>query len=178
MQTMVKSSREQINIDELKILAELQKNSNESIDTIAKHCGFSRPKVWKTIKQLEERCMIWGYTAVVDEQKQGLQKFILLIKRSMQTLEKKNVDEITVDKLEKIYLKMGITIDSSYYVHGEFDWILLFTAQDLKQAKKFANLLLEAYPGVVAKISLLQTLLIQREHKILNPDSTKLNEFL
>jgi uncharacterized protein with GYD domain len=43
------------------------------------------------------------------------------------------VDEIAADKLKKIYLKMGITIDSSYYVHGEFDWILLFTAQDLKK---------------------------------------------
>ena len=88
------------------------------------------------------------------------------------------MDEIAADKLKKIYLKMGITIDSSYYVHGEFDWILLFTAQDLKQAKKFANLLLIAYPGVVAKISLLQTLFINREHKILNPDSTKLSDFL
>ncbi|MBE3122510.1 MAG: hypothetical protein IMZ53_02625 [Thermoplasmata archaeon] len=41
----------------------------------------------------------------------------------MQILEKKNVDEIAVDKLEKIYSKMGITIESSYYVHGEYDWI-------------------------------------------------------
>jgi len=89
MTTMTKSSREQLAKDEMKILAELQKNSNESIDTIAKHCSFSRPKVGRTIKQLEESRMIWGYTAVVDEQKQGLQKFILLIKRSMQTLEKK-----------------------------------------------------------------------------------------
>jgi hypothetical protein len=39
-------------------------------------------------------------------------------------------------------------------------------------------LLLIAYPGVVAKISLLQTLFIHREHKILNPDSTKLSDFL
>jgi len=103
MRTMAKSSREQIHIDEMKILAELQKNSNESIDSIAKHCGFSRQKVWKTIKHLEESRMIWGYTAIVDEQLQGLQKFILLIKRSMQTLKKKNVDEITGDKLGKIY---------------------------------------------------------------------------
>jgi DNA-binding Lrp family transcriptional regulator len=175
---MAKSNREQLDKDEMKILAELQKNSNESIDTIAKHCGFSRQKVWRTIKQLEKSCIIWGYTAIVDEQKQGLQKFILLIKRSMQTLETKSVDDIAADKFEKIYSKMGITIESSYYVHGEFDWILLFTAKDLKQAKKFTGLLLEAYPGIVAKISLLQTLFIQREHKICNPDPTKLSEFL
>jgi DNA-binding Lrp family transcriptional regulator len=108
MTTMTKSSREQLAKDEMKILTELQKNSNESIDTIAKHCSFSRPKVWRTIKQLEESRMIWGYTAVVDEQKQGLQKFILLIKRSMQALEKKNVDEIAVDKLKKKLFKERI----------------------------------------------------------------------
>ncbi len=64
---MAKSSREQLDKDERKILAELQKNSNESIDTIAKHCGFSRQKVWRTIKQLEKNRMIWGYTAIIDD---------------------------------------------------------------------------------------------------------------
>ena len=178
MTTMTKYSREQLAKDEIKILAELQKNSNESIDTIAKHCRFSRQKVWKTIKQLEESQMIWGYTAVVDEQKQGLQKFILSIKRSDKTLDKKSMDEIAKDKLEKIISKMGVTIESSYYGHGEYDWILLFTANDLKQAKKFADLLLGAYPGIVAKISLFQTLFIQREHRVPNPDQEKLSEFL
>jgi thiol-disulfide isomerase/thioredoxin len=88
------------------------------------------------------------------------------------------VDEIAKDKLEKIISKMGVTIESSYYGHGEYDWILLFTANDLKQAKKFADLLLGAYPGIVAKISLFQTLFIQREHRVPNPDQEKLSEFL
>jgi AraC-like DNA-binding protein len=41
---MGKSSKEQLAKDDRKILAELQKNSNESINTIAKHCGFSRQR--------------------------------------------------------------------------------------------------------------------------------------
>ena len=44
---MSKSSREQIEQDEKKLLSELVKNSNENIDTIAKHCGFSRQKTWR-----------------------------------------------------------------------------------------------------------------------------------
>jgi len=39
---MPKSSREQIDNDEQRILRELQNNSKESIDKIAKKCGFSR----------------------------------------------------------------------------------------------------------------------------------------
>jgi len=42
---MSKSSREQRGLDEKKVLSELVKNSKENVDTIAKHCGFSRQKV-------------------------------------------------------------------------------------------------------------------------------------
>jgi len=77
MRHMGKSSKEQLAKDDRKILAELQKNSNESIDTIAKHCGFSRQKVWRTIKQLEKNRMIWGYTAIVDHEKINQKHFIL-----------------------------------------------------------------------------------------------------
>ena len=42
---MPKSSKKQIVDDEKKILLELQKDSNETIDKIAKKCGFSRQKV-------------------------------------------------------------------------------------------------------------------------------------
>jgi DNA-binding Lrp family transcriptional regulator len=63
---MVKVSREQINKDEKKILAELQKDAQKGIDMLAKRCGFSRQKVWRIVKRLEKNRMIWGYTAIVD----------------------------------------------------------------------------------------------------------------
>ncbi|HVP99899.1 MAG TPA: winged helix-turn-helix domain-containing protein, partial [Candidatus Thermoplasmatota archaeon] len=37
----------EITDDDKKILAELQKNANQSIDTVAQRCGFSRQKVWR-----------------------------------------------------------------------------------------------------------------------------------
>ena len=55
---MSKSSRDQIDKDEKKLLYELVKNSNESIETNAKHCGFSRQKTWRFIKQLEAKGLI------------------------------------------------------------------------------------------------------------------------
>ena len=175
---MGKSSKEQLAKDDRKILAELQKNSNESIETIAKHCRFSRQKVWSAIKQLEESRMIWGYTAIVDEEKQGLEKFMISIKRSQKILDKKSMDEITYDRLGKIILNLGITIESSYYIQGEYDWILIFLAKDLQHAKKFTDILFSAYPGIVYKAYLSQIIYIQREHRIENPDQSKLREFL
>jgi len=56
---MAKSSKKQIYEDELKVIAELQKNAKESINIIAKKCGFSRQKAWRIIKKLEEDKTIW-----------------------------------------------------------------------------------------------------------------------
>ena len=95
---MSKSSGEQIEQDEKKILSELVKNSNENIDTIAKHCGFSRQKVWRAIKRLEVKGLIWGYTAVFDEEKIGQTYFMLMIKRAMQKIDEKVVDIIISTK--------------------------------------------------------------------------------
>ena len=67
---MAKSSKKQIYEDELKVIVELQKNAKENIDIISKKCGYSRQKVWRIIKRLEEDKTIWGYTAVVKEEKQ------------------------------------------------------------------------------------------------------------
>ena len=76
---MPKSSRDQMEVDENKLLSELMKNSKENIDIIAKHCGFSRQKAWRMIKQLEAKGLIWGYTAIVDDEKRDLYQFIMLI---------------------------------------------------------------------------------------------------
>ena len=63
---MAKSSKDKIEQDEKKLISELMKNSKENIDTIAKHCGFSRQKAWKMMKRLEMDQKIWGYSAVID----------------------------------------------------------------------------------------------------------------
>jgi chromosome segregation ATPase len=51
---MPKSSLTRLIEDEEKILDILQINAQASIDDIAKKCGFSRQKVWRIIKKLEE----------------------------------------------------------------------------------------------------------------------------
>jgi Lrp/AsnC family leucine-responsive transcriptional regulator len=173
---MPKKSKPFIDGD-VKVLHELQKNSNNSIDAIAKLCGCSRQKVWRIIKQLENSNIIWGYTAIVDEHKRDLEKYLLLLKKSSQTLDGKTIDEIAGAKFENDYIKMGITLESSYYLHGDYDWAIIFTSQDLKQAKKFSNLLLENYPQLISKINLLRILYTQRTSNIVNPQASKLREF-
>ncbi len=175
---MVKTSKTTQGEDERKILFALQKNSNASIEAIAKACGLSRQKAFRIIKNLEKNRTIWGYTAIIDEHVQGFQKFEILIKRSLQALEKKTVDTITLSQLEPLYEAMGIFVESSYYIHGEYDWALIFTAQDIRHATKFRSFLMEHFPGVITKTSLMQILFTQREHNVYNPEPTKLREML
>ena len=165
-------------MDEMNVLYALEQNAKENIDDLAKKCGFSRQKAWRIIKQLETSHKIWGYTAIFDAETQGLRKFMLSIKRSGKTLDKKSMTEIAYDRLDKTISNLGITIESSYYLHGEYDWILIFIAKNLQDAKKFTDIILGAYPGIVEKADLSQILFIQRDHRIANPDHQKLKEFL
>jgi DNA-binding Lrp family transcriptional regulator len=175
---MAKNSREQIEQDEKKILSELVKNAKENIDTISKRCRFSRQKTWRYIKQLEAKKLIWGYTAIFNEQKIGLTHFMLMVKRIAKQLEEKTVNIIVSRKLEDIAAEIGITIESSFYVHGEYDWVITFTAQDIKQAKKFSDSVVALHLGIIEKITIMQTLMFIRKQYILNPDKKMLKEFL
>ena len=81
---MPKSSKKQINEDEKKLLRVLRQNSRDSIENIAKNCGFSRQKLSRTKKRLEENRTIWGYHAVVDDEKLDRTRYMMLVKRSSQ----------------------------------------------------------------------------------------------
>jgi len=176
---MVKSSKEQIQEDERNILAVLTKNSKENIDEIAKHCGCSKQKVWRIIKQLEAKSMIWGYTAIFNEEKMGLKHFTLLIKRTTKKLDEKTAEKVISRQLQDRSAEFeGATIESSAYVHGDYDWLVTFTAKDIMHAKRFTDSLVRLYPGNIEKIMILETLMFIRKQYILNPDKSKLKELI
>jgi len=175
---MAKSSKKQIYEDELKVIAELQKNAKESIDVIAKNCGYSRQKVWRIINRLEENKTIWGYAAVVNEEKQGLKSYMILIKRTTLPLDEKLADKIITRQLENSASKIDIKIEHSMFTHGTFDWVICFEAKDVKQAKKFCEVVNEIYWGYIAELHMMETLFPIRRQGILNPEIQKLKEFL
>jgi len=172
---MGKTSRKQIDNDEKKIMAELEKNSNESLDVIAKRLKFSRQKVWRFIRSLNKSGAIWGYTAVVDNDRRSLKSYVLMLKRSSKPMDEKTLETFASQQGKD---DVGVTIESMSYVHGEYDWILSCTAPDIKSAKRFCDALLTSYPGVFSRSSLLETLVAIRDHHVENPNTNKLKEFL
>ena len=172
---MAKTSKKQIDKDEKRIMAELERNSNESLDVLAKRLKFSRQKIWRIIKGLNKNRAIWGYTTVVDNEMRSLKGYVLMLKRSGKTMDEKTLDAFTSQQMQD---NLGVTIESLLYVHGEYDWILSLTAPDIKMAKRFCETLLATFPGVFDRVNLMETLVTVRKHHIANPNVKKLKEFL
>jgi len=173
---MPKSSRKQIDDDEKKVIQELQKNSKESIDKIAKKCGFSRQKVWRIIKRLESNKTIWGYCAVIDNERFGLKRYVMLIKRSNSPINdaiNKIIDLTMHHKGEEI----GINILESSYIHGHYDWMFIFTANGIKDAKRFVELLTREYQQVISEIHLMEDIFSVKKCGEINPNMDKFREF-
>jgi len=164
--------------DQKKVLSELIKNSDEHIEIIAQHCGFSRQKVWAIVKELEAKKLIWGYTAIFDELKQGMHHFVMMMKRTSVSIDEKTLHTIVTRKIEEIAAELGISIESSLYLHGEYDWIVTFTAKDIVQAKKFAEAWVTLHPHIMENVTIMQTLMFIKKQYILNPEREKLKDIV
>jgi len=173
---MTRSSIDQQKLDEKKIIRELERNSKQGIDNIGKNCGFSRQKVWRIIKKLEEEQTIWGYKAVIDDERIGTKQFVMLIKSS--PISKKDIlDKIINLTLTKKVETIGIEIESGGLVHGAYDWMLNFSALDLKQVKKFGEMFIKEYPNLVKKIDILEYVFPLKKCGMKNPNIDKLKEY-
>ena len=174
---MPKSSQKQIDNDEKEVIRELQKNSKESIDTIAKNCGFSRQKIWRIIKRLEKNKTIWGYSAIVDHEKLDLIHYLILIKKSIKPVEE-TANMIVSREIERKADEIGISIGTSHYLHGCYDWQICFTAENIAKAKRFCEALNTTYAPNIKELELLEIIFPVKEAGIQNPHLEELKTFL
>ena len=174
---MPKNSAKGIEKDERKILDELKKNANKSINEIAEKCGFSRQKVWRVINNLEKNKTIWGYTVIVDEQKLNKKRYIMLIKRSNKPVPKEKLKDIIGSEIADKVKKIGVEFINSIYINGRYDWIISFTANSLKEAKSVVELYNELYEGLISEIHLNEEIFTVQNNGIRNPEIKKLKDF-
>lgn len=173
---MAKSSRKQIDQDEKRVIEQLQRNSNESIDKIAKTCGFSRQKVWRIIKRLENNKTIWGYTAIPDKEKLGVRHYILLIKRSNEPAN--DIIGDILDGFKKYAGKgLGIFVQTACLLQGEYDVMLCFTAKDISVAKRFTEFINKKYSTYIRDIMMLEDIFSVKISGMMNPKVDELKEF-
>ena len=174
---MSKISDNKIKNDEKKLINEFQYNARENMETIAKKCGFSRQKVLRIIKKLEKEKKIWGYSAIIDNKKFDLKKYLILIRRSTEPIDDaiSKIIELTLHKKGK---KIGVIIENSSYLYGRYDWMLIVTAKDIAHVKKFSNILEKEYRNVISDVQILEELFTVTRNGISNPNMEKLRDFV
>jgi len=166
---MPKRSKKQINEDEKKVIEILQRDSSFSIDDLAKECGFSRQKIWRIKKRLEEDKAIWGYHAVVDNEKLNVNLYIMLIKLKNLPIDnglEKNFVDRTIDKLGA---KIGVTVKDNIWLNGNYDVMVSFLAEDLKKAKHFQEIFMRTFADYILELQLLENICIIEKDGFVNP---------
>ena len=174
---MPKNSVKQIEQDEKRILGELLKNANKSINDIAENCRFSRQKVWRVIKNLEKNHTIWGYTTVVDEEKLNNKGYILFIKRNNKTFPDKLIKKIIDRDLTNNGKKIDAEITNSFFTHGIYDWVICFNANDIREAKSFIEEVNKLYGEYISESYLIEKMFTAVSSRVTNPEIKKLNDF-
>ena len=174
---MVKKNVEAIWADSKKVLNSLEQNAKENIDVIAKKCGFSRQKVWRIIKYLEKEKLIWGYTAVADEEGKDLKHYVLLMNRTMVPLDEKMQKEVISKKLDW-YLPDLVQIEDIIITHGKYDAMITFYAPNLITARKVIESLSRRIGKYIQEYVLLETLFPIRKHYLKNPEVKNLTTYI
>ena len=167
---MSKVSKKQMKDDRVKVLAELQKNSNERLDNIAKHCGFSRQKVWRIVKTIDADQLTWGYHAVADMEKINRKSYVLLVQWKHMPVENDFEDALVKRTIDTAGEKLQVDVEDDLWVGGgTIDQLVVFTAPDVAQAKQFQELFLATYAGNIASVTMLDVVLPIKRSGFLNP---------
>lgn len=118
-----------------KILYALLRDPTRSDSEIAKEIGTYRQKVWRRRKQLEDEKALWGYTAVIDDSKFNHVSYMILMKTK--TMNRELVELLLQRITHNEPARQDIRLKNMFYVNGEYDWIMRFTAPDHATARKY-----------------------------------------
>jgi DNA-binding Lrp family transcriptional regulator len=130
------------------------------------------------MNRLDDNKTIWGYTAIVDDEKQKTKHYTVLIKRTNKPYNDDIIKKLTTIDHNQLAPETNIHILDSYYVHGSFDWILSFTSPGIKETKKFCDKLIQLYEGFISNLEIMETIVPIRKSGIKNPNIDKFAEFL
>ena len=175
---MPKNSIKQIEEDEKNILDELRKDASMSVNEIAKKLGFSRQKVWRTIKNLEKDKTIWGYTAILDDNKVGRKRFCILLKKAPIKTTEEALNKVITRELRQVANKNGVNLESTYFFHGLYDGQICVTAENMIQVKRFiADMEKKMGAEYFKKTDILEMLIPIQVKGFNNPNLEKLKEY-
>ncbi|MGA1820985.1 MAG: hypothetical protein ACMUIG_00500 [Thermoplasmatota archaeon] len=114
-----------------------------SMREMARRLNCYRQTIWRKKKYLEDEKIIWGYTAVIDENKLNKRIFLVLMKTKPMT---DSMADIVIRRIKNNEPgKRNIRLIDAFQVNGEFDWILRFSAPNHTTARAYYDVLRTVY---------------------------------
>ncbi|MBK0392422.1 Lrp/AsnC family transcriptional regulator [Ramlibacter algicola] len=123
------------------LLAELQRDSRQTVQQLAAAVGLSSTPCWKRVKELEAAGIIQGYTALVDRERVGLSLCVL----AEVNLTRHNEDDVR--RFEQA-VAAEPAIVSCYATTGQADYVIKVLVPDIKRYESFLHDTMFKLPGV------------------------------
>jgi DNA-binding Lrp family transcriptional regulator len=159
------------------LIKSLLDDPTKSTLELAKELKSNRQTIWRNKKKMEDEKIIWGYTAVIDENK--LNNIIYLVLMKMKPMTRGMVD-ITLKRLfNGEQLKHNVRLIDAFHVNGEYDWIIRFSAKDHTTARKYYDTLRVIYEEYLLEKPMIvdiNFILIAEGKK--NPETDKMYDFV
>ncbi|MGV3573412.1 MAG: Lrp/AsnC family transcriptional regulator [Ramlibacter sp.] len=131
----------QLDRHDILLLAELQRDSRQTVQQLATAVGLSSTPCWKRVKEMEGSGIIRGYTAIVDREKVGLALCVL----AELNLTRHNEDDVR--RFEAAVAGCP-QIVGCYATTGQADYVLKVLVPDIKSYEAFLHDTAFQLPGV------------------------------
>jgi len=117
------------------LLKHLLSDPTKSTVEIANALDTYRQRVYREKTRLENKHIIWGYTAVLNESKLNQVTYLVFLKTKPMSMDLAEL--ITTDLLKEKSSEQQVRLLDLLYVNGEYDWVLKFAAPDYTTARKY-----------------------------------------
>ncbi|MBE3120838.1 MAG: Lrp/AsnC family transcriptional regulator [Thermoplasmata archaeon] len=121
----------------------LLEDPTQGMSKIAEKTSMHRRTAWQIQKDLEKDTTIWGYTAVIDEQK--IDRAIYVLQFQAKPFSKDFADLILHRLTLGEPMKAGVRILDIYFMNGPYDVFIKFSAPDHATARRYYETLRSVY---------------------------------
>jgi DNA-binding Lrp family transcriptional regulator len=159
----------ELNDNDKKVIYALLENSRQTAVKLSNKTGLSRQTVNRTIQKLEENNIIWGYYPVINMNALGKKIFTVFLKSKSGVTTEKTLGSISESQKFLREQKSVIPIYTGYF-HGEYDWMIMFAADNIAIAIKVVRNWQTKYADTIDDIKLQEELVSFRCGGFLNPN--------
>jgi len=160
-----------------KIVKILQKDCLMQPSEIAKKTDLTRQTVYRLIKKMKEKNIIWGCRAIIDPEFLDKKIFFILVKIKPDIPKHESLIKYFNKNREKS-LKELPEILSTHLINGHFDFITIVMAENIIEARKSFHLIFQDFTYAVQELYIEESLIPIRVGSFADPNiKEKINKY-